>query len=143
MTIVIAKNEQTPWSFPDTIKTVRGTLRTADYALEDDGNFAIERKSLPDFASTVVRDADRFERELDRMAGWPAKIIIVEANIFDMFEHNYPNPKISPAHLLSICADFAMRNIQVLWGGDALGAAALALAILKKRDQQLQAEIPF
>lgn len=42
---------------------------------------AVERKSLPDFVHTVIHDTDRFCVELEKLAGYEAACIVVEADL--------------------------------------------------------------
>lgn len=133
MTIVIDTREQAPFAFPENIETIRSGLKTGDYALQHDEGFAVERKSLPDFVSSIINNRDRFERELDRMAGWPAKIIMVEASLDMICAHDYPNAKIKPAFVLKRMGELAMSDVQVLLAGDPMMAAAWTLAILRER----------
>lgn len=61
------------------IKTIRGTLTTADYSLAGlENRIAIERKSLPDFLACVGRERERFEREIQRMLGYECRAIVIE-----------------------------------------------------------------
>ena len=71
MTILVDSREQRPWSFPEGVTVrPRSTIRQGDYALDGDGTFSIERKSVTDFRGTVAGKAanwERFVRELRRM----------------------------------------------------------------------------
>lgn len=146
--ITIDTREQTPWHFPEEFASVTvGTLPTGDYALRGDGGFAIERKSLDDFVGTISSGWERFQREIERMNGWPAKVIIVEAD----FEHvcwrkgdygelvppGHNHFKIEPQFVLKRIAELTMRGVSVLFAGDVSGAVALAVAIFRQRQLEI------
>lgn len=149
--IVIDSREQRPWAFPANVKRSVGTLRTGDYALLGDDNFAIERKSADDFAGTISSGWARFVRELNRMdeAGFVAKIIIVEAD-FETFcfrtrageiiPPDHEHYMLSPQFIKKQIAQLALRGCSVLFAGDAELAAGLALSILWERHETLEKE---
>ena len=149
--IVIDTREQRPWSFPDTDAAVAiGTLRTGDYALKGDASFAIERKSLNDFLGTISTGWPRFQRELGRMnaVAFVAKVIIVEGDFSSVCFADSPEGIAEPCHdhpLLTpqfICSRIAELTVawqaSVLFAGNAEYASALALAIFKKRQSQIE-----
>ncbi len=135
--IIIDTREQRPWSFlPHLADCERGTLQTGDYALHGDGdNFAIERKSLNDFVSTIGADWDRFQREINRMRGWPAQVVIVEANLIDIVDERY-NGTMQPSFICKRIAQLAMQGVCVLFCGDVECAAGMAYKVLKERAKQ-------
>lgn len=144
--VVIDTREKRPWSFPEHLVTSRiGTLKTGDYALEDDDSFAIERKSLDDFLQTVSSGWERFLREIGRMEGqnFKAKIVIVEGDYesfcfksssFNEIEppaHNHP--RLSPQFVNKRMAELTMMNVSVIFAGCPEYAASLAYSILQER----------
>lgn len=149
MVIVIDTREQRPWSFPPHIETEIGTLNTGDYALRDDRQFAIERKSADDFVGTVSIGWCRFVKELNRMdAGkFAAKVIIVEGD-FSSFCFRYrqgmilppdhEHTMVSPQFLMKRIAELTMRNVSVLFAGSADLASALALRVFIEREKTLK-----
>lgn len=90
LTILRDNREQKPWAFSDQPASVSdATISTGDYTLaefceHDDEldtyqpNFAIERKSGPDFISSITADRQRFRSELERAAEWeePMPVLI-------------------------------------------------------------------
>ena len=138
--IVIDTREQQPWSFGDLAAVSRGALPAGDYAVAGDFGFAVERKSLDDFAATVVSGRARFERELERMreADFPARVIIVEADWMDVLRHEYASPAIPPALILRRVAELTMDGVAVLFCGNPTGAAGLCWRILLERSLRLQ-----
>ena len=87
--ITIDTREQTPFHFDDHIAKVRiGGLKTGDYACTGDRGFAVERKSLDDFLSTISSGWARFQREIFRAkAEGFALPIVVEGNLDDLVFH--------------------------------------------------------
>lgn len=137
--ITIDTREQRPWSFGDLATVSRGTLTAGDYAVAGDYGFAIERKSLDDFAATVTTGWPRFKRELARMreAHFPAVVMIVEADWMDVMRHEYASPSIQPAVLLRRVAELTMDGAAVLFCGSPTAAAGLCWRILLERQIRL------
>jgi len=142
--LTIDSREQRPWAWlPSEVEPTVATLRTGDYAITGDHGFAIERKSLDDFLGTISGGWDRFTREMWRMAGWPARVVIVEADLaacyFDSVTGAAPQHRhslLSPQFVARRIAELTMRNISVLFAGDDQRASRLALAILRERQRQ-------
>ena len=160
MTILVDSREKHPWAFPENVRVVpRSTIRQGDYALEGDGTFSIERKSLKDFRNTVAGKAaawERFVRELRRMdeIGCPQKVVIVEGNVEDyLFKEvrneagivvnvREPECDADPVFLLSRVAELAViYRTAVLFAADEAVAAALAYHVFCKRMVQLGGKI--
>lgn len=145
--IIIDTREQTPWAFdPAAVDATIGTLSTGDYALEGDGAFGIERKSLEDFLGTISSGWERFERELERMSQWVAKVIIVEGDYdtccFSLEGESLQAPQhrhfmLSPQFVEKRVAELTLRCVSVIFAGDAQLAAGLATAIFRQRNYQL------
>jgi DNA excision repair protein ERCC-4 len=89
--VVVDTREQLPYSFdPERVVATRGALRAGDYSLVGlENRVAVERKSLDDFVSTVIRDRDRFRRELDRLRELEAACVVVEGNLSDLLRGSY------------------------------------------------------
>lgn len=154
MKVRIDTREKTPWVFPDGVETVVGTVRQGDYALDGDNTFGIERKSMKDFRGTVVREWDRFQRELVRMdrAGHPVKVIIVECDFADYCfsqdgDEVVPpeagdDPVFTPSFAAMRVAELLVWNrTSVLFARDEGMAAALAYQILLQRSIQLTGRV--
>lgn len=89
--VVVDTREQEPYTFdPERVVEIRGALRSGDYSLVGlEDRVAVERKSLDDFVSTVIRDRDRFRRELDRLRELDAACVVVEGNVSDVLRGNF------------------------------------------------------
>ena len=153
--IIIDSREQSPWAWDASDATVEiAGLVAGDYALASDTEqpkrrgamravrFGIERKSLEDFLGTISTGWDRFQRELDRMAAWPARVVIVEGNFADCCfreidgevlppPHNHP--QLRPAFVARRIAELTMMGVSVLMAGDSQMAAGLAYRVFRRR----------
>lgn len=148
MPVIIDTREQRPWHFsPDVVSARVGTLKTGDYALVGDSTFAIERKSLDDFLGTISSRWPVFCKEIGRMEGWTAKVIIVEGDYrlccfridadgnMRCPAHDHDN--LTPQFVMKRIAQLTMRGVSVLFAHDAELAAGLATAVLRERWAQL------
>ncbi len=149
--IRVAGNEQQPLDFNNSeyIKAERGPIKTFDYALcGDEDNFAIERKSLPDWTQSVVM-ASGWKHELakiERARSWLLPIIyILEFNWEDIFTFDYgifKSGKVTSQMVarrwaemvydLGVCVDFA---------GSRKAAAYKIALLLKRRKESLKASV--
>lgn len=108
-TVVIDTREQRPFTFADlradakqgrrplVVRTQVGTLGQGDYALLGyESMVAVERKSHADLVGTLSSGRDRFERELERLAGLLWAAVVVEADwaqVLAGHERSKLNPK--------------------------------------------------
>jgi len=141
--------EQLPWSFPPDVYCIRRHLPTADYALEGDTEFAIERKSLDDFLGTISTGWERFLREIKRMDGWKAKVIIVEGDFASCCFHckegeiippDHNHPRLLPQFICKRIGELSLMEVSVLFAGNPGQACALAYHIFKLRMEELENE---
>lgn len=146
-TIIRDTREQQGWFFPEyqqCVGTEVGTLKTGDYAIKEFPDLlCIERKSsVPEIATNVVREKDRFLRELERMRPYTYKYIICEFSMDDLM--NYPeNLKIAEDKKKAIKTNgkFLIRtllemqmeyNFQLLFCGNSRNAFITAASIMKR-----------
>jgi len=100
MNIIIDTREKFPWSFDKTsASTVVRKLDTGDYAIEGlEDVLCIERKmSVAEIANNIT--AERFERELKRMAEFKYKFLILEFDYRDI--DVFPEGANIPKHMKS------------------------------------------
>ena len=140
MRIIIDTREQTPFTFPDTITTERGTLQTGDYSLKGLGLTelcAIERKSLPDLVGCCTgSNRARFKRELHRLRGYRCKAVVITADVDDVMNHGYRS-RIAPSSVLGSVASWQTRyQVPFVFAG-AYGAE-YTLAIFRNFIRQLE-----
>ena len=99
ITIVIDTREQTPLSFEIKdikIPTVAGSLPTGDYSVQNlEHKIAVERKSLADLVMCVGRERERFEKELQRLAAYESRLLVVESS-WEEIEAGKYRSKINP-----------------------------------------------
>lgn len=100
VTIIEDTREQTPFTkWPEWVAVESGTCHTGDYTVKGWENcFCIERKSLKDFAGTMLggyeasseKPKKRFNRELERMRHYDLKAVVVVASPRELieFRHN-------------------------------------------------------
>ncbi len=111
--IVIDTREQQPYAFDtERFDTVRRALPAGDYSLVgSETRVAVERKSMPDFVSTVIRARKRFHAELRKLAEYEHACIVVEGSLRDLLEGRYPggaHPNALLGSVLSIVVDFGV-----------------------------------
>jgi ERCC4-type nuclease len=111
ITVVVDTREQEPYTFdPRSVAVIRRALPAGDYSIEGhEDSVAVERKTLEDFVSTVIRSRKRFKRELQRLSGYAAACVVVEADLSDILGGRYrsgANPNAVLGTVLSIVVDF-------------------------------------
>ena len=91
VTVVVDTREQEPYSFPPRRFVVeRRALPAGDYSLAGlEREVAVERKTLEDFVHTVIRDRDRFRKELLKLAEYDRACVVVEAGLDDLLSGAY------------------------------------------------------
>ncbi len=89
--ILIDTREQEPLSFDPAAAAVELTaLPAGDYSLAGlSDRVAVERKSLDDFASTVIHGRARFAVELKKLRDLEAACVVVEGNLSDILAGRY------------------------------------------------------
>lgn len=89
--------------------TTTAALPAGDYSIEGyESRIAIERKSLEDFINTVLRDKDRFARELTLLQAYDFAAIVIEADLDKILQHAYTS-QLAPSALLGIIAEYQVR----------------------------------
>jgi ERCC4-type nuclease len=93
--IAIDSREQKPWVFSTPV--VAATLSVGDYSIIGCSEWiCVERKSLPDLIMCLLKERDRFTRELQAGARIRDFYVLVEGKYSDILEGNYRsdmNPK--------------------------------------------------
>ena len=111
--VIVDTREQEPYAFdPKRVIVTRKALLAGDYSIEGcEDSVAVERKTLEDFVSTVIRSRKRFKKELQRLSGYEFVCIVVEADLSDILGGRYrsgANPNAVLGALLSIIVDFGV-----------------------------------
>lgn len=118
--VVIDTREQQPYAFdPAVVTAVRCALPVGDYSLTGhETSVAIERKSLDDYAHSVIRDRVRFARELRALAEYDLGCVVVEGSLDDIAGRRYrsgAHPDAVLGATLSIIVD---HGVPVFFCGD-------------------------
>lgn len=88
----------------------RATLKTGDYSVEGLADIvAIERKSRADFWQSITRERERFEREIQRLAEFKNKAVVIEGDFTSCIDAQLHGRRISP---LSVSATVASWNVK-------------------------------
>ncbi len=128
MKILIAKNEQLPYSFARYgIETERATIRTGDYSCVCDGidyrdRVAVERKELNDLLGCLTIGRARFERELTRGSAMELFQVAIEASFDDIRYHRYKSDMTPKSAIASILAFQARYRIPFCFYGSRQGS---------------------
>ena len=112
-TLVIDTREQEPYSFdPARAAVVRCALPAGDYSVQGfEEAVAVERKTLEDLVSTVLRGRRRFHRELRLLSTYQAACVVVEAELADVLLGRYrsdADPGAVLGSVVSIVVDFGV-----------------------------------
>jgi DNA excision repair protein ERCC-4 len=122
--ILIDQREQAPLRFSDAVETELVTLPTGDYSLQGySAEVAIERKSKADLVACVGPERERFMEQMQRLAGYQVRALVVEASWEELAAGVYrsnTNPRSVTGTLLALVVD---RGIPVLLVGSAREAA--------------------
>ncbi|BBO89847.1 ERCC4 domain-containing protein [Desulfosarcina ovata] len=110
ITVVVDTREQEPYAFGASCEVVRRALPAGDYSIEGfEDSVAVERKTLEDFVSTVIRQRKRFYRELQRLEEYEAACVVVESDLRDVLTGRYrsgAHPNAVLGTVISIVVDF-------------------------------------
>ncbi|MCC6389106.1 MAG: ERCC4 domain-containing protein [Bryobacterales bacterium] len=130
--IVADTREQEPYGFDARrVRVIRRALPAGDYSIEGmEAVVAVERKSLPDFVSTVIHDRPRFYRELERLRGYASAAVIVEGNLMDVLGGRYRSAAHPNALLGTIAAITIDFGIPVFFCSNRQAAARFVEAYL-------------
>jgi len=89
--IIIDTREQEPYEFdPETVEVKRQALSAGDYSLDGfEDQVSIERKSLQDYVQSVIKQRDRFLKEVKKLSEIPYSCIVVECDLADIMGKRY------------------------------------------------------
>ncbi len=91
VTFLIDTREQQPFEFDlETVDVKRRALTAGDYSLDGFADqVTIERKSLPDYVQSVIKQRDRFMKEVNKLSAIPHSCIVVEGDLSDIMGKRY------------------------------------------------------
>ena len=127
--IIVDTREQHPWDLTP-LQTVIGTLPTADYTIAGlESICALERKNLNDLLSCIGVERERFTRELQRLAAYPCKCLIIEAS-WQQIEQGGWRSKVTPESALGSLLGWIAQGIPIIMAGDRQRAEKYAARFL-------------
>ena len=127
--VVRDSREQIPLDLAP-MPTVDGCLPTGDYALAAAPSIAVvERKSLPDLIACCGQERERFQREVDRLMAFPARLLIVEAD-WETIESGLWRGKVSAASVVGSLLGWQAQGLPVLLAGNHERAGRFAARFL-------------
>ncbi len=126
---VVDTREQDPFDLSP-MQTEPGTLLVGDYSVVGlESVIAIERKSLPDLVACCGRERERFQRELDRLRGWPVSAIVIECSWGEIQRGNWRS-KLTSGQVQASLESFIAQGHTIVMGENREKAARLTRGIL-------------
>lgn len=118
--IVIDNREQAPFAFAGyDCQTEPGTLTTGDYSIPGFSDcVAVERKSLSDLIGCLTSGRERFTRELERLRGYDAAAVVIEAGFSDLAAGRYRSRLNPEAARQSVYSMMAAYRIPFFFAGN-------------------------
>ena len=132
VTIVADTREQEPYAFdPEAVEVVRRALPAGDYSLPGyEASIAVERKTLTDYVSSVIRGRDRFLRELRLLGDYDLGCVVVEGSLEDITAHRYRSDASPSAVLGATVSIIVDHGVPVFFCGDRQQACRFAEGLL-------------
>lgn len=142
--VVVDTREQEPYTFESSrLESVRRALPAGDYSLLGcENTIAIERKSLDDFANTLIRGRERFRNELLKLKECEFACVVVEASLTDMLVGKYrsgAHPNALIGSVISIIADY---NIPVYFCANRQAARLFVEELLLRLHGKVKSRCP-
>ncbi len=132
--VIVDTREQEPYDFDSGGMTAtRRALPAGDYSLDGwEDAVAVERKTLEDLIHTVIRSRKRFRTELERLAGYKAACIVVEANLDDILAEQYRSGAHPNAVLGSVVSIVVDLGVPVFFCSNRQAARAFVEGYLRR-----------
>jgi len=131
--IVIDTREQAAYEFACASSCAK--LEAGDYSVQGMTDcIAVERKSLADFVHTVIHDAARFRRELERLVTYDFACIVVEADLDGVLRGQRRDDlrDVASTALLGAALHIALHHrVPVYWCGSRQAACTFTEAFLR------------
>lgn len=144
-TVIVDSREQKPYEFPEFDNVITDALNVGDYSLHGiDREFAIERKTLDDLATSLGTDRDRFEREIKRAQTYKDFVVVIEAPagaVYDFRDNsNCPNyySNIHPNSIIGTVEKWPTKydTLGFEWCDDRQGARDYTAEALRRAAQE-------
>ena len=142
MKIIQDTREKTPWAFAEDQDVIVCKLDVGDYSVEGlEYKLCVERKaSVGELANNIGQK--RFHREIDKMADYELKFLVLEFNVDDvlMYPVGSDIPKkvwgklrINTKYIMKYLSDLQVhKGIHVVFAGDADNATYIGWNIMKR-----------
>lgn len=145
ITAVVDTRERTSLDLAP-LKVVRSTLATGDYSVAGlETQVSVERKSLQDLVMCCGAERERFEREVQRLLAYPARLLVVEAT-WGAIELGGWRGKLQPSHVTGALLGWIGRGLPVITVADHVSAGRYVARFLflaaRRRWRELQSFIP-
>lgn len=112
------------------LKCERGTLPTGDYSVRGLEHFVcVERKSLQDLIGCIGYGRERFEREMQRILSYPARLIVVEGTLGRIALKQYRG-EVHPNSVIGSVLGWMAHGIPILFAGDHAEAGKMTARFL-------------
>jgi len=140
--IIIDTREQEAYEFdPETVEVKHQALSTGDYSLDGfEDRVCIERKSLQDYVQSVIKQRDRFLKEVKKLSEIPHCSIVVECDLADIMGKRYrsgAHPNSVLGAILSLMID---HQVPVCFCSDRQLAKTFVEGYLKRVNRKLISE---
>ena len=140
--ILIDSREQLPYEFDsESVEVKRHALETGDYSLAGfEDQVCIERKSLQDYVQSVIKQRERFLREVKKLREIPYACIVIEGDLTDIMGKRYrsgAHPNSVLGATLSLLIDY---NIPVCFCSDRQLAKTFTEMFLKRVYRKLTSD---
>jgi ERCC4-type nuclease len=100
------------------LSTIVGTLATGDYSVKGlEHLVAIERKGPEDMLACIGRERGRFDREIQRLLGYPVRAIVVET-FWPYFEMGDWRGAVTPEQAIGSMLGWIAAGVPIIMAGD-------------------------
>jgi len=143
MRIIRDSREQAPLTFTGyPVEVAVGALEAGDYSLAGfERRVAVERKELGDLVGCLSGERARFEKELARLRGYDAAVVVVESPAGDLRAGRYRSRLDAGSAWQSVLA-FSMRyRIPFVWCRDRADAERTTFDLLRHFHRDREREL--
>lgn len=132
LVILVDSREQAPLVFGPGVAVEVVGLPEGDYSARGlEGIAAIERKSLSDLIGSLTFERERFEAEIERLASYAFRCVVVEGDLDDLIEWRYRS-RANPSSIVGSIASMMAKGTPFIFAGNARNAAIVVERLLRK-----------
>ena len=126
---IIDTREQLPLDLSPLIVEA-GTLATGDYSVRGlEHVIAIERKSLSDLLGCIGGERERFEREIQRLLGYPVRAVVIEST-WGKLEAGQWRSQVKPTSAVGSVLGWIAAGVPIIMAGDHVRAGRYVSRLL-------------